>query len=478
MRRKWIGLLLVLLLLGAWALPVAAQTGIRVVENQAALAFPNSVTFSALAQSGVPITQVALEYGVDQLTCGEVIARTFPEFTSAPSVEASWTWDMRQSGSLPPGARIWWRWQITDASGETYQTPTQSVIWLDDIHDWQTISGGNVNLHYYHGGEAFGNDLHTAAVEALTRLAREVGLQPEAPIDLYIYADTQDLRDAILYEPSWAGGLAFPEHSIVIIGIAPADLEWGKRTEAHEITHVLVGNLTFSCLGFIPTWLNEGLAMVGEGGLEDYQVALFERALAEDSFPSLRSLSGGFSEESDRANLSYAMSYSVVNFLAEEYGRQRLNNLLDLLTHGATLDVALETVYGFDVDGLENAWRESIGAPPRAGGAAPTLAATPTIVPTIVPVSGLPGAVTNPTPRPTSTSSGAVPATQVVEQAPTAAAPGVSGPPFGLSSETMTIIQIGIICMVMATIVVAVPIVATYSRRNRRKHSRKEKVQE
>ena len=28
---------------------------------------------------------------------------------------AEWTWEMRQSGSLPPGASLWWRWRYTDS---------------------------------------------------------------------------------------------------------------------------------------------------------------------------------------------------------------------------------------------------------------------------------------------------------------------------------------------------------------------------
>ena len=40
----------------------------------------------------------------------EVIAKAFPEFTPGQTINAEWTWEMRQSGSLPPGAQLWWRW--------------------------------------------------------------------------------------------------------------------------------------------------------------------------------------------------------------------------------------------------------------------------------------------------------------------------------------------------------------------------------
>jgi hypothetical protein len=89
------------------------------------------------------------------------------------------------------------------------------------------------------------------------------------------------------------------------------------------------------------------------------------------------------------------------------------------------VDEALVAVYGFDVDGLEDAWRESIEATPRPVSAQPTAQPTPTFVPTIVPVSGAPLAVT-PTPFVVPTSSSA-------DGAPIAPAISLSGPPIALT---------------------------------------------
>ncbi len=143
------------LLLCSLAVPVRAQAGIQLVSNEVSLSFPESATFRAEFQAGANITLVVLEYGVDQLTCGTVVAKSFPQFTPAADVQVEWTWEMRQSGSLPPGASLWWRWQVQDASGAQFTSPKKTIIWLDDIHDWQAVTGGNINLHYYEGGQAF-----------------------------------------------------------------------------------------------------------------------------------------------------------------------------------------------------------------------------------------------------------------------------------------------------------------------------------
>ncbi|HTX91849.1 MAG TPA: peptidase MA family metallohydrolase [Anaerolineales bacterium] len=467
--------LLLLVLLGGLAAPVRAQTGIQVSGDKASLTFPDSVLFSAEFKSDANIETVVLEYGVDQQTCGTVEAKAFPQFTPAADVKAEWTWEMRQSGSLPPGASIWWQWQVKDANGVQFTSPRQTVTWIDNKHPWQVISGGSINLHYYDGGASFGQQLHDAAAQALVRLSTDVGLKPDKSVDIYIYANTNDLKDSILYEPSWVGGQAYPANDIVIIGVSSDQLDWGKSTEAHELTHVLVGHLTFSCLGFVPTWLNEGLAMYGEGGVQAAEQTQFDQAKTDDKLLSLRSLTGNFSEESDRATLSYTESYSVVNFLIKNYGRDKMTRLLKGLSAGQTADEALQAVYGFDTDGLEDAWRTSIGASPRAGAANPTPVLTPTAVPTLVPIGAAPVATVgiatpHPTPvEPTATATAAAPA-----EAPSQAGPTATLAPRGQAmspafKNILTVLEFGGACLLAVLLLVGIPIFTATRRRHGRK---------
>ncbi|MDX1377982.1 MAG: peptidase MA family metallohydrolase [Anaerolineales bacterium] len=381
-----------------------ASTKIEVTDDQAIISFPISVTFQANITSTTQITSVVLEYGTDQITCGEVIAKAFPQFTPDTSVSVQWTWEMRQSGSLPPGATIWWRWRYTDETGRETLSDQQFITWLDTDHDWNTISTDNINLHWYSGDQDFIQDLLDAAKNGLDFNRTRSGLTAESPIDLYIYANTSDLRDAVLYEPSWTGGQAYAAHDIVIIGISKSDLDWGRDAIVHELTHVLVGHFTFSCLGGVPTWLNEGLAVYSEGELDPSSQRQLDNAIREDTLLTVRSLSAGFSEVPSKASLSYSQSYSIVNFLIESHGQEKMTQLLTFLRDGTTIDDALMGTYGFDVEGLEDAWREAIQAPPRSVSAQPTAQPTPTFVPTIVPISGAPLAnqIATPTPVPTS----------------------------------------------------------------------------
>ena len=440
MRQSILALLLSLRLLTFT--PVFASTLSDITTNEISLNFPESATFRATFTGDVEITSVVLEYGNEQQTCSEVIAKAFPQVTPGTSFQAEWTWEMRQSGSLPPGAQLWWRWRITDANGVETITEPQTATWLDDRHRWRTMQNGEfIRLHWYAGDEAFANDLANAARDGLLFNETQSGLMATAPIDIYIYADTSDLQEAILYEPSWAGGQAFPEQNIVILGISESDLDWGRDAIIHELTHVLVGHLTFSCLGDVPTWLNEGLAVYSEGGLDPASQRQLDEAIRSDTLLTVRSLSSGFSEIPDKAYLSYSQSYSITQFLIETYGQEKMSVLLSSLREGMTTDAALVQAYGFDLEGLEAAWRQALGASPGLPRGEATAQSTPTFVPTIVPVGGVASVLpVTSTPVPTS-SFGEQPAE----------APARTGPPLWL-----TLTLLGMCCLFLLLIGVVV----------------------
>jgi hypothetical protein len=441
MRKKMLPLLLLVMLFPQQIVFAASKSA--VTRDQVTFDFPNTATFSATISADSDITAVTLEYGDVQQTCGEVIAKSYPAFTPGKTVNVEWTWDMRQSGSLPPGASIWWRWVYTDSSGKETSTDTQTATWLDNVHDWQSLASGDLRLHWYGKDKDFAQTMLNAGLEGLRRNKEQAGLTTDSPIDLYVYPNYDDMKEAILYEPSWTGGMAFPEYNIFIMGISGSDADWDQNTVIHELTHILVGHLTFSCLGDVPTWLNEGLAMFSEGKLDSTSQSQLDQAIRDDTLLTVRSLNGGFSELSDKANLSYSQSHSIVNFLIKTYGQEKMTQLLKSLRDAKTIDEALLGIYGFDSDGLEDAWRQSVGAAPRAVSPLATALPTPTFVPTYVPVSGIPLAVT-PTPNAIPTSS-----------------PG-SSESTKTDSKTMLIVTVVMICICLVFLLIVGVVVLVF----------------
>ena len=82
---------------------------------------------------------------------------------------------------------------------------------------------------------------------------------------------------------------------------------------------------------------------------------------------SLRVLNSPFADQRDRAILSYAESNSLVSFIIDEHGTDKLGELIAVFAQGAHYDDAMLNVFGVDMDGMEDLWRAYIQAPPRQG---------------------------------------------------------------------------------------------------------------
>jgi hypothetical protein len=112
-----------------------------------------------------------------------------------------------------------------------------------------------------------------------------------------------------------------------------------------------------------------------------------DQGIEENNFAPLRSLNGPFPAHGDEAGSAYSQSYSTIQFLREEYGQEKLRTLLLLLAEGESYDDALQTIYGFNVDDLEQRWRAWLGVPARPIPPTPTPLSAAAI-PTVVPLAG------------------------------------------------------------------------------------------
>ena len=358
---KRIGLVVLALLLLLVFSPVKAESDISVLDTSVTMDFPYSLAFNLEVESNADIVDARLHYQVDRMNYARVVSEGWAEFTPATRVETSWVWDMRKA-SLPPGAKVTYWWTIKDADGDEFQTSSAVVYFKDDRYQWQNLTDGEITIFWYHGDDEFASELMNACQEGLARLTQEFGAYLERPINIYVYASSQELQGAMIFPQEWTGGVAFTEFGIIAIGISPDSIGWGKEALVHELTHLVVHQLVFSPYGSLPVWLDEGLAMYNEGELSLQLRSRLEEAVSEGTLLSVRSLCSPFSADPEKAYLSYAESYSLVEYLLDNYNGDNMLDLLTLIKQGSTYDEALTEAYGFDIDGLDTRWRESLVA--------------------------------------------------------------------------------------------------------------------
>jgi hypothetical protein len=335
---------------------------LTILDSSVMINFPVSLTFNITAVSDVNIDDIRLHYEVNRMRHAEIVSEICIEFTPATKVKTQWIWDMRKSGGMPPGSMVDYWWAVSDVSGNQLETLPDMVHLEDNRYSWRSIVRDNVTLFWYQGDDSFAAELMDAVDGALSRLSQNTGVELKDPAWLYIYASSSDLRSSMIYPQEWTGGVAFTQFGIIAIGIAPSssNLYWGKRAIAHELTHLVINQITFNPYNHIPTWLDEGLAMTSEGELEP----VFEEAIAdarnENRLLSIRSLASPFSAYTAESILSYAESYKVVNYLISKFGQEKMLELLNTFRLGSGYDEALNKVYGFDMDGLDYQWKASL----------------------------------------------------------------------------------------------------------------------
>ena len=380
---------LYLVLIVFLALPVSQvqATSIAITGNNATLNFPNSIKFDLSANSQATIDHVTLIYGTSaDFLCAPTSARQDISFTPTGIVYLMWTWDLSLGGILPPGAEIWWQWELHDTSGSTLLTEVKKFTIEDSSQRWQKLQQGNVTVYWGKGDDNFGDFILNETVKSLPRLAAASGINYTGKVRLMVYPSPQEVLDAAPRLPDWIGGVTFPEFGTVMVGIGPREYEWAQSVLPHELAHLVTTRRIFNCQGTdLPTWLSEGLAVFAEGPTLYSDKELVIKTLKQNNLTELVLLKEGFSPDSVTTAQDYAESGMVVTYLINTFGPQMMDKVLGLFQAGTPLDTALIQVYGLDTQGIDDAWRNSLGFGPLPGESSPQVISTPSpfVIPTL-----------------------------------------------------------------------------------------------
>ena len=219
---------LMMLILGAPHQRARGQGAVEILNNNIAIQFPSGVVFALEAESPGVIADVDLFYGTSERTCQTGDTRQAFDFDPDAQVDLSWEWEWKRSGILPPGAQLWWEWEITLESGEVVRTPRQTITVEDQRFDWQRIDENDIVVRWITGDGAFGRRIHGIALESLAQQSREMGISQDGVIHITIYPTLEELREALVVAAEWTGGVALSDYNSLITAIAPDQTDWAN----------------------------------------------------------------------------------------------------------------------------------------------------------------------------------------------------------------------------------------------------------
>jgi hypothetical protein len=333
--------------------------------------FPEEVVFRLSAHSEATIEAVTLHY---QILPDGVMAYGRPDLTPAERVQVDFPLKSNDPprSYLAPGARIDYFWEVEDVAGNKLTTEPATYVYEDSRFSWESASDGNVSVYWYTGSRSAAESSLEVARDTLDEMSALLGVTVDYPVQVRIYDSYEDMRPALLRRSEAlerqvvVAGERVSSDTVLLQGEAAGD------TLRHELTHIVTHVAGEGPYGGLPAWLDEGTAMYGQSEPGEGFTSVLEGAVKRDSLLSVRSMTAPTGDPS-KVSLFYGQAWSLVNFLIETYGPAEFAELFAIFKEGSTVDKALLSVYGFDQDGLEDAWRASLGLPPRQ-----TPATTPT----------------------------------------------------------------------------------------------------
>ena len=332
-----------------------SQGPIGVISNSHEVRYPDEVVFRLEAEAGSTITEVTLFY---RLGRQDIRVYGYPAFTPAKRISTDFRLRTGGANYIPPGVDIEYFYQINDEAGNSLETQTYSLEYRDPRYRWQKLRQGELVLLWHDIPLDRVRVLAENVERRLQAVKQLLGLEeaPTVKAVLFVNRRETELGFPVISEAASAGhlfgGFAFPEYGLFVLAGLSED------GVVHEATHLLVDEAVGSPLGRVPAWLNEGLAMYSESSSYGRQ-AVVERAVRNDALLSLGTMNAVPGRPSD-VRLFYAQAWSVVKYIVDTYGTERMTSLLRSMDSGARIDQAVEDVYDITLEELERRWRADL----------------------------------------------------------------------------------------------------------------------
>ena len=355
--RTFVNLLLLSALLFGFAEQAKAQESIEVTDVRVGHDFGEEIRFSARVEASSPIKEILL-----------IFRDVNEENTRIISLDAddegrvSYIYDASDQ-LLRPFAKISLWFQVTLENGENNTSKKYSTIYADNRFDWEMREDEMLRVYWNSGDEAFGLAALDVARSGLKEIQTLFPVSLDEPIDIYIYASSVDLQNALFMGgETWVAGHASPALGIVFVAIAPGQQEqiFMQQKIPHELAHILLYRYIGESYNRLPTWLLEGTASIAEQYANpDYQLAL-KRAEESRSLIPIDELCAPFPRDASQAFLAYAEAESFTRYLQNNYGTSRLDDLITAYADGLSCEAGVVDAFDRSLTYLDANWQESV----------------------------------------------------------------------------------------------------------------------
>ena len=200
-----------------------------------------------------------------------------------------------------------------------------------------------------------GQEILDTLEDLYNHLSRDLTSLAPATVAVILYPD--QIYFDITQAPSWTGAVFDGKIRVPTRGLTGVT-DRLRAILAHELAHSFIASLPGRGS---PIWFQEGVAQLQEGKSAANARKLLAQLQRENHLTPLKNLRDSFMGLSpDQAGIAYAESLSAVEYLASQFGRPAIRNLLDLMGQNYNFENAFRTALQRSVSEFESAWQQDL----------------------------------------------------------------------------------------------------------------------
>ncbi len=229
---------------------------------------------------------------------------------------------------------------------------------------WEILESEHIELHF----ESEFQNLAVQAIEYLEEgydhisqiLHHELSHRPPVVIyqSHYQFQQTNIFPDFL---PPGVAGFAEPLRFRMVVPFA-GDLDEFRNVLVHELTHIFQYDIVHkgpirritSPIAQPPTWLMEGMAEYTTPGRNTIDEMVLRDAVLTDGLIPIETMNQAWGQ--GNVFLAYKQSHALMEYIAEEYGPEKISRILRLWDSQHDTDKLMDRLIGMDLKTLDERW--------------------------------------------------------------------------------------------------------------------------
>ena len=230
--------------------------------------------------------------------------------------------------------------------------------------EWKYIQSEHFDVYYYQSKNYDLANFTAVNLEAsLKQISEDFGHQIVDRIEVIIYDSHNDFSQTnavpgLPIDAEGIGGATDLFKNRITMPFSGNYAEF-RSTLQHELVHAVINDMFYGGSAQslisgnvqlqIPLWFNEGIAEYESNGWDTNSDMFVRDGIINDYMPSISRLQG---------YLAYRGGQSVWNFIVEEYGRQKIREIMQNLQNLRSIEGAFRRSLGLSVSELNERWKD------------------------------------------------------------------------------------------------------------------------